>query len=233
MNFITSKFIGNKMKHVYTFFQFILLSVFSPLQAANLDTISTIYKDGEFVTQYKTKFEVSTKVMAEVTDFLVTDFHNSPENLFNWALKDLGLQEKSNNELIFIIKPSINDEKTGITHGNFDIIIPHITTFKNVKVDAIVAKKTYKNGETYVSANIIYSSLLLKNALGTVTVIPLKNDEQLIVTNVKIKFGWFFNIFITKKRYKSIVEWRIKKFTENIKNECEQRQVNLANKIKN
>jgi len=64
----------------------------------------------------------------------------------------------------------------------------------------------------------------LKNGFGTITVVPQKDNEQLLVTNVRIKFGWFFNIFITKKRYKSIVEWRIKKFTENLKAECERRQ---------
>jgi len=69
--------------------------------------------------------------------------------------------------------------------------------------------------------------LLLKYALGTVTIVRQKNDELLFITNVSIKFGWFFNIFITKKRYKSIVEWRIKKFTENLKTECEQRQNDL------
>jgi len=75
-----------------------------------------------------------------------------------------------------------------------------------------------------VTANIIYSSLLLKHALGTVTIIQQKNNQLLFITNVSIKFGWFFNIFITRKRYKSIVEWRIKKFTENLKYECEHRQ---------
>jgi hypothetical protein len=45
---------------------------------------------------------------------------------------------------------------------------------------------------------------------------------------VKLKFGWFFNIFITKKRYKSIIEWRIKKFSENIKDECERKQGNFT-----
>jgi len=81
-----------------------------------------------------------------------------------------------------------------------------------------------------VTANIIYSSLLLKYALGTVTIVQQKNHELLFITNVSIKFGWFFNIFITKRRYKSIVEWRIKKFTDNIKNECLKRIENEKNK---
>ena len=206
---------------------FVLLS--ANLYAFSSDTISTVYKDGEFVTQYLLKVKVQTKVSSEVADYLVNDFHNSPGNLFNWALKDLGLQNK-NNELIIVFKSSVNDEKRNITHGVFDIVVPDIITFSGIKVDASVYKNRYSNGEQKVTANIIYSSLLMKNALGTLTLIPIQNNEQLLVTNVKIKFGWFFNLFITKKRYKSIVEWRIKKFTENIRTECLKRQNSEQNK---
>jgi hypothetical protein len=193
------------------------------VSAAGTDTISTVYKDGEFVTQYTIKTKYLPKVTAEVADYLVNDFHTKPGNLFNWALKDLGLQNKGN-ELIIVFRDSDHDIKTGITHGKFDVVVPNLTTFSNIKVDAIVAKTKYSNGITKVNANIVYSSLLLKNALGTLSIVPQKNNEQLLVTNVTIQFGWFFNLFITQKRYKSIVEWRIKKFAENIKAECERRQ---------
>ena len=193
------------------------------------DSIKTVFQDSHFRTQYKIKVKASENIASEMASDLIKDFHNSPANLFNWALKDLGLQDKKKNDVIFILKTSNTDSKTGITHGEFDIIVPYFTTFKNVKVDALVSKTKYINGEMKVSANIIYSSLLLKYALGTVTIVQQKNNELLFITNVSIKFGWFFNIFITKKRYKSIVEWRIKKFTENLKNECEHRQNVILN----
>jgi hypothetical protein len=187
------------------------------------DSIETTYRDGEFFTQYQTKVRASDAIASEVANDLIKDLHNKPGNLFNWALKDLGLQDKKKNELIFVLKSAITDANTGITHGKFDIIIPNIKTFSNVRVDAIVSKTKYRNGKIKVTADIIYSSLLLNNALGVITMIPQKNNELLLVTNVSMKFGWFFNIFITKKRYKSIVEWRIKKLTENLKSECEHR----------
>jgi hypothetical protein len=210
------------MKKIYVI---IILIFFSYTTAFALipDSISTVYTDGEFVTHYQTKTKSTSKITQEVSDFLVTDFQKTPDNLFNWALKDLGLQEKKKNDLLFILKSSVTDLKTGITHGEFDIVVPYIRTFKEVKVDAIVSKKTGNKNETKITADIIYSSLLLKYAIGTLTFIPRSDNEFLLITNVKIKFGWFFNIFITKHRYKSIVEWRIKKFTENIKNECSKR----------
>ena len=215
-----------KKKHLLflTFLAFI-----TPLMAISDDSIKTIFQDSHFRTQYKIKVKASAIIASEMANDLIKDFHNTPDNLFNWALKDLGLQDKKKNDVIFILKTSNTDSKTGITHGEFDIIVPYFTTFKNVKVDALVSKTKYINGEMKVSANIIYSSLLLKYALGTVTIVQQKNNELLFITNVSIKFGWFFNIFITKKRYKSIVEWRIKKFTDNLKNECEHRQNVILN----
>ena len=215
------------MKKVYLVLVFILSGVTTAF-ALIPDSISTVYTDGEFVSHYQTKTKLNAKITQEVSDYLVSDFHKTPDNLFNWALKDLGLQEKKKNDLLFILKSSVTDSKTGITHGEFDIIIQLITTFKDVKVDAIVSKKVFSNAETKVTADIIYSSLLLKYAIGTLTFIPQNDGEFLLVTHVKIKFGWFFNIFITRHRYKSIVEWRIKKFTENIRNECLQRQKQIT-----
>jgi len=204
----------------------IIVGCFNVFPATLTDSITTVYKNGEFRSKYQIKVRASDNEVCEAANKLITDFHNEPGNLFNWALKDLGLQDKKKNEIIFILKSSATDSKTGITHGKFDIIVPYFTTFDDVMVDALVSKTKCTNGEMKVTADIIYSSLLLKHGLGILTIIPLKNDEQLFITNVSIKFGWFFNIFITKKRYKSIVEWRIKKFTENMKNECERKNKN-------
>jgi len=210
------------MRKIFTVFT--LLIIFASNTLANLDdSIQTVYEDKEFKTQYTTRLKISSKVASETADYLVSDFHNAPDNLFNWALKDLGLQSK-NNEIVFVLQSSITDGKTGITHGKFDVIVPHFTTFKNIKVNAIVKRDKTNSREIKADADIIYSSTLLKNAVGSITFVPTNNNEYQVITNVKIKFGWFFNIFITKKRYKSIVEWRIKKFTDNIKEECLRRQ---------
>jgi hypothetical protein len=187
------------------------------------DSTSTTYSDGAFKTRCELPVKTSANNALDVADYLIDDFHNSPGHLFTWALKDLGLQN-SNNELIIIFKSSNHDSKTGITHGVFDIVVPHFTTFSNIKVDAIVSKTTNANGIISVNAKIIYSSLLMKNGQGNLTFIPQKNNSYLLVSSVTINFGWFFNFFITQKRYKSIVEWRIKKFIENIKQECDKRQ---------
>lgn len=218
------------MRKIYIYILLILLCTPS-MSASSADSIVTVYKDGEFVSQYQRLIKTTPTITASVTDDLVSEFHNSPGKLFDWALKDLGVQdEKKGNEVIIIFKKSTVNEKTGISEGVFDIVVPGITTFSNVRVDGSVTKAHLVNGATRVTAIITYSTFLVKNASATVTIIPQKNNEQLFVSNLRIKFGWFFNIFITKKRYQSIVEWRIKKFTENMRIECEKREKILNSK---
>ncbi len=209
------------MNKTFVIIMFTILSI-TTLTAMPIDSLITYYKNGEFSSHCQEKIKTTSKTANEVSDYLVSDFHTNPGHLFKWALKDLGLQN-SKNELIIVYKNSIHDKNTGITHGEFDIIVPGITTLKNIKVDAIVSKKTYTSGVIKVTANILQSTMLLNNAVGTLLIIPQKNNEFIIDTNVSIKFGWFFNLFITQKRYKSIVEWRIKKFSDNIIEECKSR----------
>lgn len=209
----------------HNIFILFFLSILFPSLALPVDTTFTVYKDGEFTTQCQRRVKTSNQISAEVSSYLVNDFHKSPGHLFDWALKDLGLQNKKDNELIIVFVSSNHDIKTGITHGVFDIEVPNMTTFMNIKVDAKVAKTKFLNGVEKVSADISYSSMLLDKANGVFTVIPQKNNEQLYITNFKIKFGWFFNIFITQNRYKKIVEWRVRKFTDNMKFESEQREI--------
>ena len=209
----------------------VLLLIMAQLShAATADSIVSTYKDGRFSTRYQLKTKASAMIINDVADYLVNDFHTAPGHLFTWALKGLGLQDKSN-ELVIVFKSSDNDPKTNVTHGVFDIVVQGVTTFSNIKVDAIVSKTKYTSGVIKVNANIIYSSLLMKNAVGTVLFVPQKNGEVYLITDVDINFGWFFNLFITQKRYKSIVEWRIKKFTENMIDECERRR-NLQSRLK-
>ena len=164
-----------------------------------------------------------------MVDDFVTQFHTTPNSLFSWALKGLGLEGQKSNELKINLKSATFDSKSGITHGLVDVMVPNITTFNNVAVDARITKSILVNGGRKVQAEVLYSRFLLEKASGAFIIVPLADDEQLIISNLSIKFGWFFNIFITEQRYKSIVEWRVRKFTENLKMEMERREKRSEN----
>lgn len=202
---------------------FIYIVVCHSIMAAS-DTIATIYKNGTFVTQFQRKSKASNKAVIMLADDFVNQFHTTPNTLFTWALKGLGLEGQKSHEMKINLKSAVFDSKTGITHGLVDVMVPNITTFNNVAVDARVTKNILVNGGRKVQAEVLYSRFLLEKASGAFIIVPLAENEQLIVSNLTIKFGWFFNIFITEQRYKSIVEWRVRKFTDNLKIEVEKRE---------
>ena len=59
---------------------------------------------------------------------------------------------------------------------------------------------------------------------NSLAVIPSKNKGNWLVLESHVKFGWFFNIFITQNRFKLIMEWRLKRFIHNLKDEAERRE---------
>jgi hypothetical protein len=201
-------------KQIPIFLFSILISV--QTWASTSDTTYTVYDDGEYTTTSIKRIKASNAAAINTVQELVREFETTPGKLFDWALKDLGFQGQKDNELVIALKSSTFDKKTGITHGLIDVIVPGIKTFKNVKIDAIVNAKTSATGVTKAIADVLYSDMLLKKAYGQIFVVPHRGNEVVITSILKTKFGWFFNIFITQKRYKSIVEWRVKKFTENM-----------------
>lgn len=64
--------------------------------------------------------------------------------------------------------------------------------------------------------DILYSSSLLKKANGTLLV---KNDNGIVTLQFDcyVTFGWFFNIFVTNRRYRNLIEWRVKGMIDNFK----------------
>lgn len=180
-------------------------------------------KEGKYHTRYQLKASDCADKANETADYLISDYKNNTAHLFEWALKDLGLQSDKN-EVVIVFKSSTYNPTTNVTSGIFDIKVPGIKTFHDVRVDAIVTKTVYTSGVIKATTTIIYSSLLLKSATGSILFIPQKNNDLVIQTEAKFDFGWFFNLFITRKRYKDIVEWRIIRFTENMRDECLRRK---------
>ena len=65
------------MKKIYAYILLILLCIPS-MSASSADSIVTVYKDGEFVSQYQRLIKTTPAITAAVTDDLVSEFHNSP-----------------------------------------------------------------------------------------------------------------------------------------------------------
>jgi len=209
------------MKTVTLFLMAVVLNSISLHAASEPHFLKTTYSNGEFITVCQTEVNAGEIQTNAVIARMIDEFHTKPVNLFDWALKNLGIQGQKNNEMIVVLKTSKFDKKTGITHGLVDVEIPYLQDFRNIKIDAVVKKENQPNGQFKATADVLQSGLLLKKAYGTVTAIPANEDRQILQTVTRIKFGWFLNLFISQKRYQTIVEWRVREFTKNLKLEAE------------
>ncbi len=207
---------------------FILLIITPSLYLFGRDSVSTYYQQGEFISYCSVVTEVPLKVADSVVDDLISQFRGDPELLFEWAFKDLGKQpgDKSKNEVLIKLKLATFDKMTGKSLLLTDVIVSDYTTYENVAIESKVTKTKMNSGKTRVFVDIFYSNALLKKAYGTFFVVPLDENRVMMSVQIHVRFGWFFNIFITQKRYRNLVEWRMKGFMNNMRNEAERRVIN-------
>lgn len=207
---------------------FILLILTPSFYLFGRDSVSTYYQQGEFISYCSVVTDVPLKVADSVVDDLISQFRGDPELLFEWAFKDLGKQpgDKSKNEVLIKLKLATFDKMTGKSLLLTDVIVSEYTTYENVAIESKVTKTKMNSGKTRVFVDIFYSNALLKKAYGTFFVVPLDENRVMMSVQIHVRFGWFFNIFITQKRYRNLVEWRMKGFMNNMRKEAERRVIN-------
>jgi len=206
----------------------LFLSIILPATASATDSISTVYKSGEFITYSQAWVAASDSVSNQVTDDFDYQMHYNLDALFGWALKGLNLRKEKNELMVFYFKSTTYDKDTRIIRGVGDVIVPGVITFPNIKVDSRLTDRRFTNGKRAINLNLLYSDGFLKNMSSTFSVIPKKDKTTLITLETHIRFGWFFNIFITKHRFRQIMEWRLKRFVHNIKIEAERREKSVS-----
>jgi len=201
-----------------------VLLLFVNATAVPADSTMTVYKNGEFITYSQVLVNASDSISNTVTKDFDYQMHYNLDALFGWALKGLNLRKEKNELMVFYFKSTSYNKETHVIRGIGDVIVPGIITFPNIIVDSRLTEKKYTNGKNSMNINLLYSDGFLKNMNGTFSVIPKRNNTSLFTLETHIRFGWFFNIFITRNRFKTILEWRLKRFVHNIKDEAERRE---------
>ena len=211
------------MKKSFIIFLLFLTFVF-PTVASPVDSISTVYKNGEFITYTQVWVIASDSISNDVTDDFDYQIHYNLDALFGWALKGMNLRKEKNELMVFYFKSTKYNKETQTIRGVGDVIVPGIITFPNITVDSKITDRKKINGKRTVNIDLLYSDGFLKKMTGTFTVIPKRNKASLFTLETHIKFGWFFNIFITQYRFRQIMEWRLKRLVHNLKTEAEHRE---------
>jgi len=202
---------------------FLFLFPILTLGATPTDSISTTYRDGEFVTYCQVWVRTSDSISHSVTNDFVHQMRYDLDALFGWALKGMNLRREKNDLMVFDFKSTSFNKETGVIRGVGDVIVPNVTSIPNIIVESRLTQRQLSNGKKDIYIDLLSSNVLLKKMFGTFSVIPRKNRGAWYTLETHVRFGWFFNVFITQKRFKTIMEWRLKKFVNNIKVEAERR----------
>lgn len=206
---------------------YILLFCFTTNLWATNHILTTSKEDGFYRTYCQKIVHCSNRTANEVIDDFIGQFRGNPEVLFEWALKGLGRQnDQERNEVLLVLKQATFDPETGIGHIYCDIETG-IKNFRNIDIESKVTKEIKEDGSSHILVDIFHSNLSLKKAFGTFVIYPQEDGTQLFAITINVKFNWFFDIFITKKRYKNLIEWRTEGFVNNLKTEAERREEEL------
>lgn len=192
--------------------------------AAPPDTLMTVYEKGVFHTSCRVLAQCDVVTADDVVDDFIRQFRGDPELLFEWALKGVGKQNDSEKDAIILkLKSTVFDSVTSVGAIKTDIIVPGFTTFRDIDIESRVTKTLLPDGAVEVEVDVYYTNAFLKKAFGTYRIIPVADGQVLLTMDTYIRFGWFFDIFITKRRYRNLAEFRVQGFMDNMRTESERR----------
>ena len=159
----------------------------------------------------------------EFTHFVTIDIDDAVDiRCLRFHAGDTGGDDERD-EVVITIKESTFDKMSGLCHMVADIEVSRVTTFRDIALDSRVLQTKLADGTTRVDVDIFYSNSFLKKAYGTFFVKPLSDTRCEMRIQIHVRFGWFFNLFITQKRFRNIVEWRMQEFMRNLRTEAEKR----------
>lgn len=200
---------------------------------------------------YKTECAVDVNAPAEVSDSIlarfIKDFQSSPDALFDWAFSGVGTQEGDDNEKnAFLLEYKYTEYIPEKNYGKIvtDIVVPGITRFKDITLIANVIDernqvrynrgvladnvrlKTMPRWSRHMDIRVSYSGKLIKEGYGNLFIIPVDERHSIYFMDINIRYGWFFNIFVTRKVYRNSVEWRVNRYMNNLKQVAETTYLN-------
>ncbi len=182
-----------------------------------LSVIATTYLQRTYHTEKTFPVEASADSVNIVIDRFVYELQTNPDLLFDWVFAGTGTQGdtvKDAMQLVFHESRYIPEEKHG--YLNIDIKTNGKVRFKDMILETW-ATDSMRGTTRDVRIKLEVSSSLIDDANVNFHVTPTASNASLVAFDSHIKFGWFFNIFITRRLYRNVIEWRFDTFLENLR----------------
>lgn len=207
---------------VFVFCSFVVLYC----KAGGQDSVSTVYRKGEYITTTILSVNASPVTMnALIDDFLYQTRYNL-DALYGWALVGLKLRKEADDIIIFNFKSTEYDLKNDVIKGVGEVVVPGIITFPEIHVNSRMTKKLLSNENITVDIDVLYSDAFLKKTTALFKMVPIDSKSCKISLVTQVKFGWFFDFFISQSLFRQIMEWRFARLMKNFGNEAVIREMN-------
>lgn len=200
----------------------------------------TTYQNHVYRTQCSVDVNAPASSSDIVIDQLVYDFQYDFEHLFKWAFLNLGKQNDDDRDALLLSSKSITyipEEEYGKIV--LDVIIPHLTTFRDVTVEGIIADHKQQSDyapdcvsdgltmekiptwtrHMYIEAH--KTGIVFKKAYGNIYVIPVSETKSVWYIDINFHFSWLLRTFMTRRIYRNTIQWRVEQYLNNLKTAAE------------
>lgn len=187
-------------------------------------SLLTTYSQSTFhtsvsATSYKSEWTTATDgvgACSATVDSVLYYLQQDPQKLSVWAFAGMGKQKDTKKDAVYLHwKDGSYDPENHRSKLLMDVLVNGVVMFRNISVESTVKDSVYKEGRD-IRVDIYYSGTLLKSAYGNFHILPQQDGSIAVKMDTHIRFGWFFNIFITKKVFADTIDWRLERFVKNI-----------------
>lgn len=207
------------MRCLVSFLLVLLFPVFSVFSAENRPT-RTEYKNGHFNTEVGYVVNASYDELCQVLDELYVGMQKRPTKDLKWAWAGLGRNAKIDGDLNLKEDGVSYNPETGVYVLRMLVGVVGDKNPMSFDVEGFM-KKEHTKKNSLVQLALTKKIKVLNDANFVVVATPVSASSCSLSVSSSISFGWFFNMFFTRNRYVSIMEWRIAGFLKNVKERAE------------
>lgn len=200
---------------------FLFFAVFGSCAAQKLQlgTHST-YSNSAFHTTAAYLVDVPVSKLDDVLHQIYVGIQDKPTKNLKWLFKNLGHHNNVEDDIVMAEKGFFFDPETSKYLLKLAIAMKKGDKFMYFDVEGNLCEARI-NGKKNVKLTVTKKIKILNSACFSLTAMPQPGGKSLILLKSDMSFGWFFNLFFTESRYRSVMEWRIQGLAMNVKKRAE------------
>ena len=203
--------------------------------------ITTFYTNKTYTTVCVVPVDAPAQVSDTIFARFIKDFQSRPDALFDWALYGTGAQEnQEKNAFLLEYKETVYIPEDDYGRITVDVIVPGFARIRDIVIEGSVIDEqnpiiynpdicvdsltmaNIPNWNRHFDIDVRYSGKLLERGYGNLYILPMDSTHSVFMMDINLKYGWFFNLFMTMRVYKNSVEWRVNRYMNNLKKVAEE-----------